>query len=185
MKKFYSPIFGGTTMSNDFFPLKNYSQWLSKSLANGGTRQALRGGDHPKTAGRALQYLYTWIGDKSYLEEPLLLNASAVARTNIRFKEGGDSFGALARKTARFISQDSVDAKILAIYNQPLDRAHKNIVSILRIAESKNLPIDYEELTRLYLYWDFDPYSPKSVRRRMLKDYFGSSNEEPQNGKEE
>lgn len=166
--------------SNIPFPLNQYAEWLERSIQDGARCQALRWGDNQRAAGKAIQLIAPWVKNNMHLEVPLLLSASAIAQTKIRNSKG-TGFGTTARIAGRFFSEDSADAKILAMYNQPLERAHTYIVSFLRIAQTNNIPTDYEKLIRMYLYWDKEPYEPRSVRRRMLNDYFGANPKENNN----
>lgn len=152
-----------------------YLGWLKANVKRGDIRQALSHADHNSTMERSYPYLSRWWqGKGSRFEEKIRYHASALAQSNINHKDGL-SLGVLAHQLQGRISKDSVETRILVMYGQGLKGLHKNTVSLLRLAKSNNLNVDYGDLLFLYLNWDKTNKSGvKYARSKLLNDFYGN-----------
>jgi CRISPR type I-E-associated protein CasB/Cse2 len=161
-------------MSNKYE--EGYASYMQGLLKNGSSRGALKYADKPGYAPRAYPLLARYWGEKAYNEIPVLYASAAIARSQVKHKEGV-SLGSFLYKVGitSGISQESLQMKITNVYNQPIERAHSIFVPLLTLGYNNNISLDYGLLLNTYLYWDKDPSEPRSTRRRFLNDFFRNS----------
>ena len=154
---------------------KAYAQWLQGAVGNGAMRNQLRHADDPRYYAQYYPLLARWSGSSSEARKNAVhLVAAAIAQSGIKH-DSEVSLGKALRKAGRKISEESAEARISAAYSQPLERAHKLLMPMLRIAANNNIKVDFENLIRSYLYWDLSPTASGSSRRRLLEAYYSTS----------
>jgi CRISPR type I-E-associated protein CasB/Cse2 len=151
-------------------------EWLKNSMASPSVRSALTQGDNPRTLNVSYPYAARWFptSDPGDRQKTALLGAFAVvARTQVNHAHGvslGDAARTLKYRDA--MSEDSLNMMIAQIYRTPIRTSTRAIESILRLAESNNIGVDYGNIITCFRWWDVNPNDRRSIRRRTLNDYY-------------
>lgn len=144
-------------------------------------RSALRRGDTPALADRAVPYLQAW-QLQPYEVNPALLFAAAVCRYSdiahdVRTSFGRAAFRTLTPADQRDAAGTNVGRRVVASQRQTLLLAHRQFTGLLTsISQHPQLAFDWNGLWRTYRGWDHpDPERRRTHRRRLLLDFYGTA----------
>jgi CRISPR type I-E-associated protein CasB/Cse2 len=148
---------------------------------NVAARSALRRGDTPALADRAVPYLQAW-QLRPHEVNPALLFAAAICRHSDIEHDMRTSFGRAAFSTLTPADQSdaagtSVGRRVVATQRQTLPLAHRQFTGLLTsISQHPQLGFDWNGLWRTYRGWDHpDPQRRRMHRRRLLLDFYGTA----------
>lgn len=152
---------------------------------NAGARSALRRGDTPALADRALPYLASWNFTRAELDAAQLFAALLAQHANVGHDAGSPlgraAFQTLAPRDRHEPVETGPGRRVVACQRQTLKVAHRTFSGLLSAIEARpGHGLDWTGLWRTYRTWDHpDPERRRATRQRLLLDFYSSATNLP------
>jgi len=162
------------TKSTQFSPERAFVDWL-EDLYRKQDRAALASlrraaGRTPAEARYAWKYIVPRIRLELARDDYFLIAGLFATHPG----QGGGSVGAVFRRMHPSHEHDSVEKRFVALLSSRRDDLSHHLASAVRLARSKEIPVDYERLFRDVRAWT---HPDQYVQYRWAKEFWGSSGE--------
>jgi len=169
-----------TTQTNTPSKATRFVEYLLTLRNDTPARAALRNGDQPVLAHRALPYLAPWHYKESELDAATLF-ASVIASNSTIGHAPGVSLGQALYQAvgARVLSERVVSSRLVVVQRQPLPLAHRTLRGLFAsLNRTRCASLDWHKVWLMYRDWDQENLDKqRKTRRRVLLDFYGSAPE--------